>query len=424
MAENLATPGRTTARRVAVVGAGYAGLAAAVTLARRGVQVTVFESGPVAGGRARRVITAGRALDNGQHILIGAYTALLGMMREVGADPDKLLLRIPLELRYAGGFRLRTPKLPAPLHLVAGLATASGLPMLERFGAVRFMGAIKRRNYLVDEEMTVAELLEAHRQRGAIARYLWEPLCVSALNTLPHQASANAFLAVLRDSLAGNRAASELLIPRVDLTALFPEPAAAWLAARGSEVRTGSPVRNLDALRGEYDRVIVAVGPHHLEPLLPGLASGYTYQPIYTIYLKYPPGVKLPLAMLGLSQGVVQWAFDRGQLEGEAGLIACVISAQGDHQQLTSRELAGTCHRELASALRALPSTLGELPRPEWTQVIAEKRATVTCVPGLARFGPETWLPHVYLAGDYTDPEYPPTLEAAVLSGIRAAGRI
>ena len=422
MAANLATSSKTTARRVAVVGAGYAGLAAAVTLARRGVQVTVFESGPVPGGRARRVTTAGRALDNGQHILIGAYTALLGLMREVGADPDELLLRIPLELRYAGGFRLRTPKLPAPLHLAAGLVTASGLPWRERFGAVRFMSAIKRRDYRVEEQVTVAQLLAAHHQTGAIARYLWAPLCVSALNTLPHQASANAFLAVLRDSLAGNRAASELLIPRVDLTALFPEPAAAWLAARGSEVRTGSPVRNLDALRGEFDRVIVAVGPHHLEPLLPGLASSYTYQPIYTIYLKYPPGVKLPLAMLGLSQGMVQWAFDRGRIgrdpgDGDAGLIACVISAQGDHQQLTAHELAETCHRELAQAL-------GELPRPEWTQVIAEKRATVTCVPGLTRFGPETWLPYVYLAGDYTDPEYPPTLEAAVLSGIRAAGRI
>ncbi len=421
MAQDLAELGgtlaRTTARRVAVVGAGYAGLAAAVTLARRGVQVTVFESGPVPGGRARRVTTGGRSLDNGQHILIGAYTALLGMMREVGADPDKLLLRIPLELRYAEGFRLRTPKLPAPLHLAVGLVTATGLPLGERFRAARFMGAMKRRDFHVGEQLSVAELLEAHRQTGAISRYLWGPICVSALNTLPQHASANAFLAVLRDSLAGKRAASELLIPRVDLTALFPEPAAAWLAARGSEVRTGSPVRNLDELRSTYDRVIVAVGPHQLEPLLPGLASGYTYQPIYTIYLKYPATVKLPLAMLGLSSGVVQWVFDRGQLEGEAGLLACVISAQGDHQQLTSSELAETCHRELAHAF-------GDLPRPEWTQVIAEKRATVTCVPGLERFGPDTWLPYVYLAGDYTDAEYPPTLEAAVLSGIRAADRI
>ncbi|MEI6720889.1 MAG: FAD-dependent oxidoreductase, partial [Betaproteobacteria bacterium] len=82
-------------------------MSAAVSLTQRGIPVTVFESGPLPGGRARRVTTGGRTLDNGQHILVGAYSALLGMMRTVGADPDKLLLRLPLELRYAEGFRLK-----------------------------------------------------------------------------------------------------------------------------------------------------------------------------------------------------------------------------------------------------------------------------------------------------------------------------
>ncbi len=403
--------------RVGVVGAGYAGLAAAVTLAKRGIRVTVFESGPVPGGRARRVTTGGRTLDNGQHILIGAYTTLLGLMREVGADPDRLLLRLPLELRYAEGFRLRAPALPAPLHLAAALVSATGISWRERFGAVAFMQAMKRKRFRVEPHVSVATLLEAHGQAGTIGRFLWFPLCISALNTLPPQASANALLAVLRDSLAGPRAASELLIPRVDLTSLFPEPATAWLAARGCEVRCGLPVRDLGPLTKEFSHLIVATGPHQLEPLLPGLASGYTYQPIYTIYLKYPSSVKLPLTMLGLSEGLVQWVFDRGQIEGDAGLLACVISAQGDHQQMEHDELTATCHRELTAAL-------GELPRPEWTQVIAEKRATITCSPGLKRPGPGTSLPNVFLAGDYTDPEYPPTLEAAVLSGIRAAAQI
>jgi hydroxysqualene dehydroxylase len=401
-------------RRVAVVGAGYAGLAAAVSLADRGVAVTVFESGPVPGGRARRVTTGGRTLDNGQHILVGAYTTLLGLMRKVGADPDRLLLRLPLELRYAEGFRLRAPALPAPFHLAAALLTAEGLGWGERFGAVAFMQAMKRKKFRVEPHVSVATLLEAHGQAGTIGRYLWFPLCISALNTLPQVGSANAFLAVLRDSLAGPRSASELLIPRVDLTALFPEPAAAWLASHGSEVRCGSPVRELGALREEFNQVIVAAGPHQLEPLLPGLADTYTYQPIYTVYLKFSSAVKLPLAMLGLEGGLVQWVFDRGQLGGEPGLLACVVSAQGDHQQMEHAEVVAKCHQELSAAL-------GELPKPEWTQVIAEKRATITCSPDVKRFGPETSLPGVYLAGDYTHPEYPPTLEAAVLSGVRAA---
>ena len=207
---------------------------------------------------------------------------------------------------------------------------------------------------------------------------------------------------------------AELLMPRVDLTCLFPEPAAAWLATHGGEVRCSTPVRHLAAITNEFSHVIVAVGPHQLEPLLPGLAGDYTYQPIYTIYLKYPARVKLELPMLGLVEGIVQWVFDRGQLGGEPGLLACVISAQGDHQQMEQDDLATTCHHELAAVL-------GQLPKPEWTQVIAEKRATITCSPNLKRPGPGTSLPNVFLAGDYTDPEYPPTLEAAVLSGIRAA---
>ena len=110
----------------------------------------------------------------------------------------------------------------------------------------------------------------------------------------------------------------------------------------------------------------------------------------------------------------VQWAFDRGRLTGERGLIACVISAQGDHQQMAQDELAAACHRELQGALKGLPE-------PQWTRVIGEKRATIACTPAMKSLKPASPLPGLILAGDYTDPDYPPTLEAAVRSGIRAA---
>jgi uncharacterized protein with NAD-binding domain and iron-sulfur cluster len=118
--------------------------------------------------------------------------------------------------------------------------------------------------------------------------------------------------------------------------------------------------------------------------------------------------------MLGMAGGLVHWVFDRGALLGEKGRLACVISAQGDHQQMSQDELAETCRQELR---RAFPG----LPAPTWAQVIAEKRATIACTPGLKRPSQETTTTGVLLAGDYTDPEYPPTLEAAVRSGIRAA---
>jgi squalene-associated FAD-dependent desaturase len=382
-------------------------MAAAVTLAQRGVPVTVFESGPVAGGRARRVKTEGRDLDNGQHVLIGAYTELLRLMRLVGV-PASALLRIPLELRYADGFRLRG---------ALDLLFSGRIPFRERVDAVRFFISLKMKSFRLSEDISVAALLRQHRQNGVLGHYVWRPLCISALNTPPEQASAQVFATVLRDSIAGPSGASDLLLPKVDLSRLFPEPASAYLSRNGGELRTNSPVRDLVAIRKEFGALIVAVGPHQLKTLLPDLAPEYEYQPIYTCYLQYAENVTLGTAMLGFSDGLLQWAFDRALLTGERGLIACVISAQGDHQQLTKEELAATCHRELKTAIR-------DLPDPQWSRVIAEKRATVACGSGMKKIDFRTGEQGLFLAGDYLDPDYPPTLEAAVRSGIRAASAI
>ncbi|HEY5899577.1 MAG TPA: FAD-dependent oxidoreductase, partial [Burkholderiales bacterium] len=151
-----------------------------------------------------------------------------------------------------------------------------------------------------------------------------------------------------------------------------------------------------------------------LKTLFPD-APDYSYQPIYTCYLQYGEGTRLGFPMIGLASGLVQWVFDRGALLGEKGRLACVISAQGDHQQISLDAIAERCHQEVSAAF-------GPFPRPAWSRVIAEKRATITCSPGIkeARFS----VPGVTLAGDYTDPEYPPTLEAAVRSGVRAAAQL
>jgi squalene-associated FAD-dependent desaturase len=404
------------AGRVAIVGAGYAGMAAAVRLAGRGIPVTVFEAASVAGGRARRILAQEGELDNGQHILIGAYAALFGMMREVGVPPGAVL-RLPLAVVYAKDFAFRSLRLPGRLGLLGGLLLARGIPLRERLDALRFMRLLQAQDFRLEQDTTVRALLERHRQAGSIARDLWEPLCVAALNTPVRQASARVFLAVLRDTLAGAREASDLLLPRVDLSKLFPEPAAEYVKRKGGEVRLRSPVSSLEQLRG-FGARIIAVGPHQLRHVLPEAALDYAYQPIYTCYLQYDARVRLPFPMLGMAEGLVQWVFDRGALLGEKGRLACVISAQGDHQQMTQDELAAACHRELAKALRGLPA-------PQWTRVIAEKRATIACVPDLRR--PQTAVlssSATYLAGDYTDPEYPPTLEAAVRSGLRAAQRV
>jgi squalene-associated FAD-dependent desaturase len=404
-------------KRVAIVGAGYAGMAAAVALAERGMRVTVFESGAVPGGRARRVRIScdgqERELDNGQHILVGAYTELFRLMRTVGVPADALL-RIPHEIRYADGFAFRALWLPPPLGLLAGLLVVRTVPFTERISALKFIAALRKRDWRMQPDITVKDLLDAHRQHGRLRHYLWGPLCVSALNTPLDQASANVFLAAVRDTLAADGEASDLLLPRVDLSRLFPEPAAEFVRARGGEVRFGETVRDIDSLRAQFPHIIVAVGPHQLKNVMPETELDYSYQPIYTCYLQYPESTRLEFPMLGIGEGLVQWVFDRGALLGEKGRLACVISAQGAHQQMTRDDVAAACDRELRKALPRLPSA-------QWSRVIAEKRATISCTPGLKRPSVRTATAGVFLAGDYTDPEYPPTLEGAVRSGLRAA---
>jgi squalene-associated FAD-dependent desaturase len=407
-------------------------MAAAVTLAQSGARVIVFEATRQLGGRARRVTIDDAALDNGQHILVGAYAETLRLMRAVGADPDQCLLRLPLELRTVTGFRLKTAPLPAPLHLAAGLLTAHGLAAGDRLRAARFVGRLRRDRFKLPKDESVAALLAEHGQTAPLRELLWEPLCVSALNTPADHASAQVFANVLRDTFGGARSASDLLLPRTDLGALFPEPAARFVAARGGEVRLGTPVRalavgaegiTLDAEAQSFDRAIVACGPQHASALLsadPRLASvvraigALEYEPIYTVYLQYAEMVSLPFVMLGFTGGLLQWAFDRGVLSGQRGLIAGVLSASGRHQALGHPDLAAAIHGELAGHLPSLPEL-------RWKQVIAEKRATFSCRPGLVRPPNCTPIDRVVIAGDYTASDYPATLEGAVRSGVAAA---
>ena len=421
------------ALRVAVVGGGYAGMAAAAELARLGAAVTVLEAGKVLGGRARRVEIDGIALDNGLHVLIGAYSEtlrLIDLTRETGEDSG--LIRMPLELSMHPDFRLRVPKLPAPLHLGAALLMARGLSPGDKLRAAGFMLAMRRKQFRLDADMTVSQMLDSFRQPERVSRLLWIPLCVSALNTRPGEASAQVFLNVLRDSLDGRRADSDLLLPATDFSALFPERAARYVGTRNGEVRLGSTIEGvrqtgrgleLQPGGGIFDRVILAVSPHRLGGLIAAhagldrirsIVEAFSYQPIYSVYLQYPKGIRLPFRMGGIDAAYSQWLFDRGRLCGQDGLIGVVISAVGAHQDLSQGELAQRVHAELTAVVPGLP-------QPEWHRVIAEKRATFSCTPGLARPDNDTPVPGIFLAGDYTESGYPATLEAAVRSGVRAA---
>lgn len=416
------------AYRVAVVGAGYAGLAAAVELSARGVVVDVFEASRTLGGRARAVDIEGMRLDNGAHILIGAYTETLRLMKLVGA-PAEALLRLPLHLEFPGQFRIRAPRLPAPWHLAWALVTALGLSWSDKIAAIAFMNRLQSAGFRLAADTTVAVLLADQPQ--STRRFLWEPLCLAALNTPPIEASAQVFLNVLRDSLAATRAASDLLLPATDFSSLFPEPAARFIEAQGGTIRRSTRIERihrvdsgyaLDDL-GRYARVILAVAPQHVPALVAGLPElapvvcqleGFVWEPIVTCYLAYPDSFRLPQAMVGVMDGTAQWLFDRGRSHGQAGLIAAVISASHRHREIDAAQLAAEIHREVAQVVP-------DAPAPHWTRLIAEQRATFACTPGVPRPLTFSGLPGLLLAGDYVAGEYPATLEGAVRSGIAAA---
>lgn len=425
--------------QVAIIGAGYAGMAAAVELASSGIPADVFEASRVLGGRARTVELDGVTVDNGQHLLVGAYRETLRLIDLVhpGGCND-LLLRLPLTLMTPGRLTLRAPSLPAPLHLAAALLFARGLTIADKLAALRLMRNLKRSRYRLGSDMSVAALLAAHDQPRNLRRLLWEPLCVAALNTPVDAASARVFVNVLRDSLGGPRAASDLLLPRVDLGALFPDAALRFVLARGGRVLRRTAIKRITADAdgyslagagqqfGPYRQLIVAVAPQHLPALiapLPGLdelrlqVGSLAYEPIVTCYLAYPASARLAAPMLGHDGGHTQWLFDRGQLNGPAGLFAAVISAHGRHLALSNDELAAAIQAEIATLAP-------DLPTPLWSRLITEKRATFACTPDLVRPQTQTPLPGLLLAGDYVASDYPATLEAAVSSGVAAANSV
>jgi len=417
--------------RAAIIGAGYAGMAAAVTLASERIPVTVFESSRTLGGRARRVDADGHRLDNGPHILVGAYTELLRLMRLVGADPERLLERRPLSLIFPGHMRLTAPRLPAPLHLAAALLTARGLPLSARFSALRFMRAMQRISFRLERDISFTELMAQHRQHEDARRYLWQPLCVSALNTPPQNASAQIFLNVLRDTLAAKREASDLLLPRADFSALFPEPAEDFVRRHGGEVLRGTPIRAINwhspgfTLEGDpagrgYTHVIAAVAPYHLPRLIEKLPrlqpvreaiATLDHVPILTAYLGYSQPVRLPGAMIGIGE-TAHFLFQH-----TGNILAAVISASSAHLSLSHAALTERIHAEVRGIVPGAPA-------PAWSRVIIEKRATFACRPGLRRPTCETPLDNFYLCGDYIASDYPATLEAAARSGVACGRRV
>ncbi len=420
---------------VAVVGAGWAGLAAAVEATARGHAVSLFEMSAAAGGRARRVESDGLALDNGQHILIGAYTETLRLMAQVGVEPQQVLLRMPLVMPFADGTALRLRAGPPALAFARAVLLRKGWRWRERFALLAAASAWARAGFRCDEALTVAQL--AARLPPRIRADLIDPLCVAALNTPAHLASASVFLRVLQDALFSGPGSADLLLPRVDLGALWPDAAIGWLVTRGARVRLSrragciEPVDHDAAspragwrVDGEhFDAVVLAASnvetARLARPFAPDWAEralALHHEPITTVVLR-SAGTQLAHPMLALRDSAgapAQFVFDLGRLRGMDGVFAFVISGAS---AWAAKGNEATAAAVLAQAVAALSD---QVKAPfELVRVFTEKRATFLCTPGLQRPA-QRIAQGIVAAGDYVDGPYPATLEGAVRCGVAA----
>ena len=438
---------------VVIVGAGWAGLAAAVKLTEQGHQVIIFESAKQAGGRARGVHFNDMDVDNGQHLLIGAYTECLSLMETVGININTSLKRLPLLLTVINKptideerntLTLQAPALPAPLHLLYALITAKGLTFKDKVSGIKFGLTLKKYNYAFEQDVFVKELFNRTKQTQTLIQQLWEPLCLATMNTAIEDASANVFMRIFKDAFTIKTNHTDSLLPSTDLSNLFPNAAIDFIEKNGGKVIPKSRVESIDVNNNEVSsvkvkvgsetetvktsQVIIATAPQNLNKLIsqyPILAptskniDQFNYEPIVTVYLKYADEVHLPQAMMGLSSTISQWVFDRGSFCQQSGLFSVVISANGAHMSMDDDTLTQIVHDEVSALLGEKPALINAF-------VIREKRATFACTKNINKLRPKntTAINGLYLAGDYTDTGYPATLEGAVRSGITASNLI
>jgi len=420
---------------VAIVGAGMAGLAAASRLASKGITATVLESSKQLGGRARGINYQDLMVDNGQHIMLGAYHDTLSLLKQAGVEENEAFLRLPLQLHIhdmIGGetISLQTcNSLPAPFHILGGFIFAKGLSLSSKLAAIRMMTWARCNRFQLCSDMPLAAFLAQQKQSQQLISSIWEPLCLAALNTPIADASAQVFLNVLRDSFARQKSDSDLLLPRSDLSKALVNPLANWLKTRGVKIahETIKSIEQADTgfhvitniQTYSFSHVVLACGPYQLKHIalpssLDSVLPAFEYQPITTVYLQFEKHIELPRPMTGMVNSITQWVLDRGRMCGQNGLLAAVISADKAALDMRNENLAEKVITELQQSFPGLG-------KPVWYKVITEKFATFSCKSGMTRPTALTTVPNLFLTGDYIENGYPATIEGAVRNGLSVA---
>lgn len=425
---------------VVIIGAGWAGVAAAIHAAERGARVTVIEDRPYIGGRARSFTdrTTGTTIDNGQHIMMGCYREVLHVLRTLGTA-DQLERQTALRVGFidAGGRQdlLDASALPGKLGVGLGIMRLRQLPLRARLAALRFAARLAL-NRIDAHGLTCSALFAAYRQPASIVTRLWEPIVLATMNAPVDQASADVFCTVMRLAFLGGPEDSQLLIPRGGLSDLIG-PLPEWLAHRGGQVRTGVAVERL-IIRdscvaalvlssgeeiSDVDAVISCVPQRALMRLWsasqqPSIdLNEPAHSPIVSVYLWYQKQWMSSdlTATLGTA---TQWVFNKERTA--PGLVALTISAASTLAQQERDEIVAACDAELRMLF---PHQLRGVEL-QHSQVIKEKAATPVFTPAanaerlsIDAFG----VDNMRVAGDWVQTGLPATLEGAAFSGVLAA---
>jgi squalene-associated FAD-dependent desaturase len=407
------------------VGAGIAGLAAAVELKQAGCEIELFERSRILGGRATSFRVNGYEVDNGQHVLLACYTEFLGLIGRLGMAGHLHLQKrfdVLVLSRDGEASRLRSAALPAPWHLVTSFLGYRHLGWGAKLAVAR---ALARAGDAGATSGTFAEWLARHGQGEEALRGFWRPFFVPALNAPLERVSAADAGFVLRTAFLHDSGAARIGYFTVPLARL-----ADAAAERLDRVHLSTPVVGLDVQSGDQvlvvlgggarlavDAVVVAVPPPQLAGLLGTVGQygippieGYEARPIVDVHLWHERG-HLGFDLAALLDSPVQWIFEKGP-----GYLCCSMSAADDHVRNPSADLVALCWEEVQHAIPALAGS-----RLQRGSVTRSPEGTFLAQPGVARPGPGTAIPRLAIAGSWTDTGWPDTLESAVRSGRAAA---
>ena len=407
--------------RIHIVGAGMAGLAAALALVDAGRAVTVYEAGPAAGGRCRTYYDKELdcRIDNGNHLWLSGNRTIAGYLRRVGSErtqagpPDSQFpfFDIPTGRRWT----VRPNSGRVPWWVLSPSRRVPGAKLSEYAGLLALLRA--------GPDATVAQCMT----HGALNDRLIEPLVIAALNTAPATGSAQLMAAVMRETLVRGGAACIPAYPRDGLSETFVDPALSTLSRSGANVQvgcrvtalnvTGKRVTSLASTSGPIefdsaDSVIVAVPAPVAQALLPGLSAPEVFESIVNLHFRHS-AKRESAGFVGLLGGTAEWVFVK------PNVVSVTISAANRIVDRSASDLSATVWPEVSAALRI------EQPMPPW-RVVKEKRATFAATPAenRKRPGARTGLTNLVLAGDWTATGLPATIEGAIRSGQTAAAAL